>query len=320
MKWRDTLALGCRITATLFFSGLIAWGLALGAWLATTAVLILMVLTWRTVTRWTVLSAMVLFGLVGTVGAAETLWRVDQIGERSRAGDLGIRDQLGVYGFNVAFGTSAIVLGFTQFGNETLSLGIPFSVAGQCPEDRLRSYIAKHPEYRSSGPSPSTARLRRWHSDFAMRSPKVRAIVRQWANGLASAAPEGTERKLGPKGPITWPASAYFSPNEANGVPVALNAYTTMEGHATRIGSRWRMDLLLHLPVAYPKRNSNLQVGPFTLAEGMFYDARSVLQPYCGEYRWTTWSDDPQLQSTEPIRTVREIAMTGILRGLGAHY
>ena len=295
---------------------LVAWGVALGAWVATGFVVCVLLLTARRRGLLSNLAVGILITGVLTLGSAETLWRVGQIGERARAGDLSMRDQVAVYGFNVAFGMSALVLGFPEFGVETLSMGLPISLSGTCPETRMQSYRKSVQGIPGDLHTP----LRRWHSDFPMRSPRFRSKARSWARSLPSHADDGATRSFGPTSGFVWQARDYFSTEEANGVPVALNSPTTvMNGTATRMGDRWRLDLVVHLAVAYPKK-ATMQLGPFSLEEGMWYDSRSILQPYCGEYVWSTWSDSPELDVEGPLRTLRERLFTWILRQAGAHY
>lgn len=295
---------------------LVVWGVALGAWVATALAVGVLVLSARRRGLIGKLSIGALTLGVLTLGSAEVLWKIDRIGERSRAGDLSIRDQVGVYGFNAVFGASAIVLGFPEFGVETLSMGLPISLAGSCPEARLRKYRKSAQGISGDEPVP----LRRWHSDFPMRSPRFRTVVRRWSRSLPTQAKDGTKKTFGPTSAFTWRSKAYFSTTEANGVPVALNAPTTvMEGVATREGDRWKLDLVVHLAVAYPKK-ATMKLGPFSLEEGMWYDSRSVLRPYCGEYVWSTWADSPDLEIEGPQRTLRERGATWVLRKAGVRY
>ena len=295
---------------------LVVWGLALGAWVATGLVVSVLLLTTRR-RGWlsTLVVCTLLTGTV-TLGSAETLWRVDQIGERARKGDLSMRDQVAVYGFNTVFGMSALVLGFPEFGVETLSMGIPISLSGTCPEPRRSRYRRSV----QGIPGDLDPPLRSWNSDFAMRSPRVRSTVRKWARSLPSQADEGATRRFGPASGWVWQGSDYWEETKANGVAAALNSPTTrLEGTATRTGDRWRMDLVVHLAVAYPKK-ATMHLGPFSLEEGMWYDSRSILQPYCGEYKWSVWSDSPELDVKEAQRPLREQASTWILREAKAFY
>jgi hypothetical protein len=304
----------CRVVASGVVLGLVGWGIALGAWVSVAAAVALGWAVWRGpgALRPRVVGGVAL-AVILVAGPVETLVSVHQIGGRARRGALGARDQVAVYGFNAVFGASAVAAGFGAFGQETLLLGVPWSLAGPCPDDRLRRYGAALPRaYPGHRP-----RLRRWTSDLPMRSPKVRRIVRGWAEGLPAS---GGERSLGPVGPLTWPSSAYTSADASNQAAAALNTPTTrLSGRATPEGGRWRLDLVVDLAVAYPER-ATLWVGPFGLEEGMFHDARLLLQPYCAEYRWSVWADDPGLQRTEPVRGPIERLSTWALRAAGAGY
>ena len=304
------------ILAAAPLTPLVVWGAALGAWIATFSAVGLGVVLWRGRGCAAVTLGMLLLGLMLGAGTVETLVSIDAIGARARSGDLGTRDKVAVYGFNVAFGLSATAAGFGAFGTKTLALGNPWSRHGACPEDRLARY-GDHLPRAYEGHQP---RLRRWASSYPQRSPKIRAVVRRWAEELPAVASEGEQRPLGPEGPFTWPSRAYFSPDEANQVPIALNTPTTeLSGVAVRQADHWRLDLTVDLAMAYPERAS-MHVGPFTLEEGMFHDARPLLQPYCAEVVWSVRSDDPDLARTEAIRGPQERLSTWLLRLLGARY
>jgi hypothetical protein len=214
-----------------------------------------------------------------------------------------------VAGLNVVLGVAAVFAGFSDFGWETLVLLAPGGVDGPCPDDRVRRYGLR-------GAPP----LRSWSSDLPLRSERFRAPVRRWAASLPASAPDGTTRRLGPTGPFTWPGADYIAADEANRVPVALNTpTTTLEGVAVRDGGRWRLDLVVHAWIAYPEE-ATLQAGPIVLEEGMFADADLFLHPYCAEYTFSRWADDPDLQRRDAIRGPFERASTAILRGIGAGY
>lgn len=311
--WRSRI-LRIALIGPLF--PLLAWGCALGAWLSTLLTLVLVVVLARGRSWHAGLLSAALIASIVVAGIVETLYAIDQVGERSRQGELDLRDQVAVYGFNLVFGTAAVAAGFPAFGAETLALAIPFSLDGACPADRLKRY-GDHLPRAYPGHSP---RLRRWSSDLPMRSPRMRAVVATWAESLPADASEDSRKELGPHGPFTWPSSAYIAEGEANGVPIALNTPTTqMTGVAVRLEGRWRLDLSVDLALAYPSR-ATLQLGPFGLEEGMFHDARGLLHPYCLEYEWSVWSDDPSIFETEPIRGPLERGTTWILREAGAAY
>ncbi len=301
-----------RLAATLALLALVAWGVALGAWVATAAAVVLLALV-RAGRGWRGAAAGAqALGIALAAGSVEVTLAARAIGARSRAGELSARDQAAVVGLDAALGVTAILAGFRYFGEETLLLAVPWSFAGPCPEERLRAYGSRLPR----GAYPP--RLRVWRSDYPMRSPAIRALVRDRARALPDDGPD--ERRLPAAGPLTWDSAAYVSADEANQVPVALNTPTTrLSGAATRVDGRWRLDLVIDAAIAYPPR-ATLRAGPFELEEGMFHDARAVLVPYCAEVRWSVWADDPDLARTEPDRGPLESLSTGILRAAGAGY
>lgn len=301
-----------RGAATVGLVLLVAWGVALGAWVSAAAAVVLGCAVWGARGCAGRAVGATALAIVAITGPVEVLVRVHAIGDRARAGALGPRDQLGVYGFNVVLAGAATAAGFAKFGEETLLLGVPWSLAGACPPDRLAGYGSRLPR-AYAGHVP---RLRVWRSDLPMRSPKVRRFVRTWADALPVGG--GRPRDLGPVGPITWTTAEYLSPAEANQVPAALDTPTTrLTGRAVHEDGAWRLDLVVDAAIAYPERSA-LHFGPFVLEEGMFHDARAVLRPYCAEYRWSVAADDPFLRDPDPVRGPLERLSTAVLRAAGA--
>ncbi|MEZ4235409.1 MAG: hypothetical protein R3F59_04460 [Myxococcota bacterium] len=287
--------------ARLAALALAAWAVALGAWVSAGAAL-----GFALARRGR--AAPVCAALLVLVGPPEVLWRVHRMGAAVRDGrGLSLREKVGVVGFDLAFAGGVTVAGFSAFGRETGSLALPVSWAGACPPERVARY---------GGQVAPGARLRRWSSALPMRSPRIRGIVRGWAGGLQGATP----RALGPTAPLTWPSRAYFAADASNQVAAALNTPTTrLSGTAVPVDGRWRLDLTVDLAVAYPPR-STLWVGPFGLEEGLFHAAQPLLAPYCAEYAWSVWADDPALARTEPVRGPLERLTTWLLRAAGAGY
>lgn len=202
------------------------WWMSLGAWVS------VLLSSWVLFQLW---SDKKRFGtwllILGLAVIPESLYCLHRIGKRARAGSLTPKEQLGVYGFNLVFGGAAWVLGFPEFGIETLSLAAPRGHSAPCPSERLLQYGDALPR------TNQVPVLRSWNSDFAMRSPRIQKLVQQWARTLPSDVSNGTKRVFPSQRGLTWPASAYFSTDEANGVPIALNApTTTLEGRAFSSG------------------------------------------------------------------------------------
>lgn len=301
-----------RVGSIALLGVLVVWGVTLGAWIATVATVGLIAVIARPPERARGI-ALALVGFIVTIGAIDTLVAVDRIGARAREGELGLRDKLAVYGFNVAFAAAAVPAGFADFGAETLALGVPWSDAGRCPIDRLDVY---GDALRLNAGPP---RLRRWSSEMPLRSASIRGKLAEWAAELPAPEP-GTTRSFGPWRIPPWPTARYIAADEANRVPVALNTpLTRLSARAVVVDGGWRLDGVVDLPVAYPEI-STLQIGPFALEEGMFYDAQPLLVPYCLEYRFAIRADDPRLDDPDPVRGPFESASTAVLRAIGAHY
>ena len=283
----------------------ILWGLCLSAFVS---VAIAAMLVAALIARRTLLAALLSLLLL-PIGLVEVPLRVTSLGAVARRGPLDAREQAAVAGVNVLLAGASAALGFSDFGWETLVMLSPVSLDGACPPERMR-------RYHESGSAP----LRVWSSEMPLRSPRIRREVRALASRLPADASEGQTVPLAEAGPFTWSAKAYTSASEANRVPIALNTPTTLlTGAATRTGERWRLDLVVHLFVEYPER-ATLGVGPLSLEEGMFRDAALLIHPYCAEYRFTRYADDPFLSDPTPIRGPFERASTWLLRAAGAGY
>lgn len=151
-----------------------------------------------------------------------------------------------------------------------------------------------------------------------LRSPKIRQVVAGWAASLPND--EGAARTFERVRISPWSSADYVSPTSANQVAIALNTPDTgISGRAEWRSDGWEIDLVVDLPLAYPTQSTH-QVGWFALEEGMFHDARPLLEPYCLEYTATVHADDPSLRARSPVRGPLERASTGILRSLGAAY
>ncbi|MEO0603439.1 MAG: hypothetical protein AAF211_18520, partial [Myxococcota bacterium] len=212
---------------------------------------------------------------------------------------------------NVVFAAATVPVGFVELGAETLALGVPWSNAGSCPPDRRAAYGNDLP-----GQAP---RLWRWHSAMPLRSPRIRGRIARWVRQLPAPA-AGATASFGPWRVPPWTASAYVATDEANRVPAALNTpRTRLAASAEVVDGRWRLHGTVDLPVAYPAR-STLQIGPFALEEGMFHDAQPLLAPYCLEYRFSVWADDPVLDDPAPVRGPFESVSTAVMRRLGVRY
>jgi hypothetical protein len=214
--------------------------------------------------------------------------RLLELARRKDAATLTFRDRLGVYGLNAVMGAGGWLAGFPEVAAETLALAWPGAPA------------------------------RSWSSDFAMGSPRVRAVVREALSALP-AAPNGTEVDL-PARRVSWPS--YGHDEDSMRVALALNSPFWLRGHARRTGATWTIQLAGTAAVAYPRRFL-LPLGvlrdgqPWGLDEGLFWDLQQAgwLHPYTAEWRWAITSDDPRLADPVHVeRSLRERVFWGLWR------
>lgn len=207
--------------------------------------------------------------------------------EQAGPSSFSTRDKLGVYGLNVIMALGGFVAGFPEVAQETLSLCL-------------------------QGPSTRT-----WHSDFAMRSPKVRAKIRQL---IEFADNQGSvEQPLTlPTASIAW--RSYSMSSDSARVALALNSPLVLGGTAHREGAHWRLELVGRARAEYPRRSLlplfSLEGERVELDEGLFWvlQENGWLHPYMAEWRWSILSTDPRLQDLQtPVLSVRERVLAWLL-------
>lgn len=189
-------------------------------------------------------------------------------------------EKLSLFSLNIAMAAGGFAVGFPEIAKETLYLCL-------------------------GGPS-----IRAWESDFAMRSPKVRAAIQ----GLVDFAErhEKQERPLLlPETQISW--NQYSTKADSLRVALALNSPMKLRGTAHREGAHWHLQLVASARVEYPRRavHSIFAVDgkAVQLDEGLFWVLQQSgwLHPYTAEWRWSILSDDPRLQDLRtPILSPRE--------------
>jgi hypothetical protein len=187
--------------------------------------------------------------------------------DRHGAAGLNTGDALAVYGLNLVMGLGGLAAGFPEVARETLLLCVP-------------------------GPT-----VRAWHSDFAMRSPKVREQVQRLS---ALTAHENGTRLAMPRVWIAW--SGYAFGSDSMRVALALNSPLELTGTAHREGDRWRLDLVGSARSQYPPRAlitiGQVDGAPIVLDEGLFWvlQERGWLHPFTAEWHWSILSDDARLR------------------------
>ena len=216
-----------------------------------------------------------------------TLQRLRDKKEQTGPNSFSTGDKLGVYGLNVIIGLGGFAAGFPEVAKETIYLTL-------------------------QGPSTRT-----WHSDFAMRSPKVRAEIRKL---IEFAENQGKDEDLVtlPMTRITW--SQYSMNSDSARVALALNSPLEVIGTAHREGTHWRLELVGRARAEYPRRSIlllfSLDGKRVELDEGLFWVLQESgwLHPYIAEWRWSVLSNDPRLQNLRtPFLSFRERFLAWVL-------
>ncbi|MBL7067435.1 MAG: hypothetical protein ISS29_06200 [Candidatus Marinimicrobia bacterium] len=152
------------------------------------------------------------------------------------------------------------------------------------------------PEYgkQSLGLCIKTRNDREWFSDFAMKSPKVTGVIKNWKT-LLRRQKKNVSRLMLPSRKISW--RNYVDDRR---VALALNP-VILEAKACPVGDRWRLDCKAKLLVKYRKNAKRvlLTTGrePLVLAEGPFWALQQEgwLFPYTAVWTWSIYSDDKRL-------------------------
>lgn len=174
-------------------------------------------------------------------------------------------DKLAIYGSNIAMGLGGYLVGMPEAAKETLLLCIP------------------------------GVEERRWTSDFAMKSKKVRDTLSNFASRLESL-PSGRDEADMEETKIAW--KGYFG--DSRRVALALNAFR-LSAKAYREGNRWRIECSGWVPVRYPERSwthlFTVKGVQFYVEEGLFWALQQEgwLFPYRAFWSWIIYNDDWRL-------------------------
>lgn len=234
----------------------------------------------------------------GHVALREFQDSVDDLSRQIRtqgAESLAFEQRAGIYGLNVVMGIGGFAAGYPEAARETLMLAV-------------------------SGPA-----VRHWGSDFALRSPRVcRAIQQMIAEAEAT---DGDSVQLTER-TVSWPQ--YGFGQDSLRVALALNSPLVLQGTASRVGGRWRLDLVGSARVEYPEKGrisllGNVHGREIALEEGLFHALQDVgwLHPYTARWSWTVYSDEPRLRTTSAELSWRESvlkAAAGFVRGLARRW
>lgn len=246
------------------------WLFVFGANLTGAALLLPAILVAARRWKWSAIAALVVIAGLGVtrMPVKEYSRRATELETKRRASGpaaFTARDLAGIWGFNVVMGIGGLACGLPEVAQETLLLAAP-------------------------GGKP-----KRFEGDFAMRSPKVRAALREM---LAEAKASDRERieKLGPK-EVVW---SRYDVSDSPRVGLALNSLT-LTASGRKLGREWSLDVSGRVPISYPSEGT-LSIAGVPIYEGLFWVAqeRRWLHPYEADWRWTVNESDPRLANTLP--------------------
>ena len=138
---------------------------------------------------------------------------------------------------------------------------------------------------------PADNNIRYFHSDFPMHSKKVQNTLKQFIKSLH----DSNENEKTLKKRIAWDSKEYVLGNKEARYALALNP-SIMRMRAERNNSKWRIDITLKVPVAFPQ-NSNTQLissPDLFIEEGLFWMLQEAgwLYPYEAVWSFSIYDDN----------------------------
>lgn len=135
-----------------------------------------------------------------------------------------------------------------------------------------------------------------WHSDFALKSPKVAGVFRNWTVLL--------ERQRRDVSYVSLPARfiSWQNTQEDRRVALALNP-VRLEAKACPVGQRWRFDCRATTRMKYGKSGARVIISvadrQLMLPEAPFWALQQAgwLKPFTAVWEWSFFSDDKRLES-----------------------
>ncbi|MDO9547715.1 MAG: hypothetical protein Q7J65_01960 [Candidatus Marinimicrobia bacterium] len=173
-------------------------------------------------------------------------------------------DKLTVYHTNLIISFYGRILGFPEYGKQSLRLCVTSKSA------------------------------RTWESDFALKSPKVVSVINNWLVLLKRHRRDVSHVML-PARTISWQSTQ----NDRR-VALALNP-VTIEAKACPVGNRWRLDCKATTRIKYRSDAERIILTSgdkkLTLPEGPFWALQQAgwLKPYTAVWVWSFFSDDERL-------------------------
>ncbi|HDP67765.1 MAG TPA: hypothetical protein ENN20_04585 [Candidatus Marinimicrobia bacterium] len=212
--------------------------------------------------------ALILLLMFAKLPVQEIQHRFDRL-ERKVAkegpGALSFTDKLTVYQTNLIISISGQVLGFPEYARQSLRLGI------------------------------GGGTQRSWRSDFALKSPKVSGVFKNWIVLLGRQSRDVSFVSL-PARTVSWQSTA-----DDRRVALALNP-VKLEAKASPAGQRWRFDCRATTRMKYREDGSRVIFSVnnqhLILPEAPFWalQQQGWLKPFTVVWEWSFFSDDRRLK------------------------
>ena len=263
---------------SLVFSVVFVWALLFGIYYFATFILIglLISLPIKIAVRryWLVRAAVFSIGiiLIATTihySIGEVNSKIDALANKPRSqssiSEFSTKDKISIYGLNIIMGTLAYPL-YPEVAKETLLMVFT------PPEDGIRTF----------------------ESEFAIKSKKINALIRDFNASLLNRA-EGDYTTVHR---VVWPASEYRLGDREARYALALNP-SMVYLSASKKDSIWEIDVSIKVEVEYPQ-NSNVALISYPelrFEEGLIWVLQQAgwLHPYTAEWKFTIDSDDSRI-------------------------
>lgn len=208
--------------------------------------------------------ALILLVMFAKLPVQEVQHRFDRLERKvskNGPGGLSFTEKLTVYQTNLIISISGHLLGFPEYARQSLRL----SLGGGTP--------------------------RSWRSDFALKSPKVSGVFKNWIVLLGRQSREVSFVSL-PARTVSW-----HSTEGDRRVALALNP-VKLEAKASPTGQRWRFDCRATTRMKYREDGSREIFSELILPEAPFWalQQQGWLKPYTVVWEWSFFSDDKRLK------------------------
>jgi len=195
---------------------------------------------------------------------------------KSGSSSFTLQDKVAIYGLNIVMAGGGYIVGFPEVATETLLLTIP---------------------------GKQTIEM---HSDFAMRSPKVKRAILSMSRSLDSVPESVNHVNLGTK-KIYWASDKDIWEDSVR-VGLATNPLT-LKVSAERGGNDdWTLNCTGIVSVKYPRGGRvvlvpNIRGKDLVMSEGLFWALQQEgwLFPYKMHWKWSVDLDDKRLQEKNKV-------------------